>query len=359
MLGGALAVQAFFMISGFYMALVLNEKYPAGRTGYREFIVSRVLRIFPAYFLAVSMTALVLYCGYLYYGELEGSLHLWFDNWNSFDWYARAYLLLTHLTLLGQDTYHFLGLDGSGGLMFDENFNAHRNQFANFMIVPQAWSLSLELYFYMLAPFLVRRPVRQLIWIIAGSIAIRLALKYGLGWEDDPWNYRFFPSELAVFLFGALGYRIYRRLRRGSLNLKEWGGWCAVGLLACVVLEVNQYQGASYPTMDVLLVVAILLGLPFLFGVSKNWKIDRLIGELSYPVYLTHMLVIWIFVLFEVSDGPGKSAGIVLCTLLVSALVYLYLDRPIDAYRSTLSRASGQSEQSNVMLDISAAPQLR
>ena len=32
MINGAWAVQAFYVISGFYMALVLNEKYPRGRT---------------------------------------------------------------------------------------------------------------------------------------------------------------------------------------------------------------------------------------------------------------------------------------------------------------------------------------
>ena len=30
MIGGAAAVQGFYVISGFYMALVLNEKYPRG-----------------------------------------------------------------------------------------------------------------------------------------------------------------------------------------------------------------------------------------------------------------------------------------------------------------------------------------
>ena len=41
------AVQSFFVISGFYMALVLNEKYGLG--SYWLFISNRLLRLWPAY----------------------------------------------------------------------------------------------------------------------------------------------------------------------------------------------------------------------------------------------------------------------------------------------------------------------
>lgn len=42
-----IAVEAFFIISGFYMALILSEKY-LGNTGYRLFYINRFLRLFPA-----------------------------------------------------------------------------------------------------------------------------------------------------------------------------------------------------------------------------------------------------------------------------------------------------------------------
>ena len=46
--GGRYAVQCFYMVSGFYMALVLNEKY-LGPGSYRVFISARLLRLFPVY----------------------------------------------------------------------------------------------------------------------------------------------------------------------------------------------------------------------------------------------------------------------------------------------------------------------
>src|SRR5689334_14401820 len=48
-IGGGLAVQAFFIVSGFYMALVLDGKYADARTFYSN----RLLRLAPAYFVVL------------------------------------------------------------------------------------------------------------------------------------------------------------------------------------------------------------------------------------------------------------------------------------------------------------------
>jgi len=49
-----IAVQSFFVISGFYMALVLNEKYGPG--SYWLFISNRLLRLWPAYFVVLVLS---------------------------------------------------------------------------------------------------------------------------------------------------------------------------------------------------------------------------------------------------------------------------------------------------------------
>src|SRR5262245_35618606 len=55
-LPGSIAVEAFFVVSVFYMALVLTEKYtPArlGRSWVMHFYLSRYLRLYPSYILSV------------------------------------------------------------------------------------------------------------------------------------------------------------------------------------------------------------------------------------------------------------------------------------------------------------------
>lgn len=45
--GGSTAVQAFYIISGFYMSLILSEKYVGANGGYSLFFTNRLLRLFP------------------------------------------------------------------------------------------------------------------------------------------------------------------------------------------------------------------------------------------------------------------------------------------------------------------------
>ena len=52
------AVQAFFIISGFYMAMILSDGY-RGANGVRNFYATRVMRIFTLYFLGVALAIAV------------------------------------------------------------------------------------------------------------------------------------------------------------------------------------------------------------------------------------------------------------------------------------------------------------
>ena len=54
LVGGDIAVQAFYIISGFYMALVLDGKYNATNwNGYKLFIGNRLLKLYPIYWLTL------------------------------------------------------------------------------------------------------------------------------------------------------------------------------------------------------------------------------------------------------------------------------------------------------------------
>ena len=57
--GGVIAVKAFYIISGFYMSLILNEKYVGQRNSYRLFLSNRLLRLFPIYWTILLLTLLV------------------------------------------------------------------------------------------------------------------------------------------------------------------------------------------------------------------------------------------------------------------------------------------------------------
>jgi peptidoglycan/LPS O-acetylase OafA/YrhL len=67
------------------------------------------------------------------------------------------------------------------------------------LLVPQAWALSLELMFYLIASWLFTSK-RKILTVFALSVLARgLFFILGFGLEE-PWDYRFFPTELAFSL---------------------------------------------------------------------------------------------------------------------------------------------------------------
>src|SRR5262245_57884456 len=51
------AVFAFFIISGFYMALIINEKYAKLPNGTSRFYLNRALRLYPIHWVVLSLFA--------------------------------------------------------------------------------------------------------------------------------------------------------------------------------------------------------------------------------------------------------------------------------------------------------------
>jgi peptidoglycan/LPS O-acetylase OafA/YrhL len=67
---------------------------------------------------------------------------------------------------------------------------------------------------------------------------------------------------------------------------------------------------------------------------SKNFKPDRFIGELSYPIYISHMTVLALLT----DRVPARYVApvvIIICTLLSIVLVRL-VEQPLDRLRHKL-----------------------
>src|SRR5260370_9516411 len=67
LVGGNISVNSFFIISGFYMAFILNEKYVGKNSSYRLFITNRFLRIYPIYWIILFFTILISWPSFVSY----------------------------------------------------------------------------------------------------------------------------------------------------------------------------------------------------------------------------------------------------------------------------------------------------
>ncbi|WZB73776.1 acyltransferase family protein [Achromobacter insuavis] len=201
LVGGRLAVQLFYVISGFLISYVLTATdHYRGAPG--RFYANRALRLYPVY-LAVAALTLLAYLG--------GGAAFW-RVYDGLPLAATLFLALSNLLILGQDWLMFFGID-QGALAFTGSFARSDVPLYQGLLVPQAWTLGVEMSFYLIAPYVLHSP-RRLLVLLAASLALRAVLiTSGIG-LSDPWTYRFFPTELALFLAGTCRTRCCCRAGR-------------------------------------------------------------------------------------------------------------------------------------------------
>jgi len=340
LIGGDTAVQMFFIISGFYMAMVLNEKYVPDRATNLDFWKSRVLRIFPAYYTVLLITVFAAGA----YALIAGRYWQPIDAWNHLPAGGPGigqliFLAAPQLMLLGLDVSNFVASGGQNELIFTANFWQGDFPVWRTLFVPQAWTLSLELYFYLLAPFLVRRSLLVLVSILLASFFLRILAAVLFGYRVDPWSYRFFPFELLFFLSGVLAYRLAKLHEEWSAS-KIAGLRCSVAILIFCAAAVGRFgvPGQSFVLAPGLLAL-LFLGISELFELTKSSRADRLLGELSYPLYVCHVLVVWMVSIILSPEGRWTGIVVALLSVGVAAVIYCFIDRPIDEFRHRRLRA--------------------
>lgn len=219
---------------------------------------------------------------------------------------------------------------------------------------PASWSLSCEMFFYALHPFLVRRTLAAGLALLAAATAGVLAVLYvvadlAIDWPARIAGWLLYVSpiyRLGEFLLGmALASAIRRGLR------------IPIGILPSVALiaawfamyyNVNPRLGAgiqvyigvlAYPLLPVLYALLIgaaaqrdLAGLPC----ALRWKPMVLLGQWSYALYLVHATII--YALIELIGARSYSplnvfwlAGVSVIVIAASAALYLAIEHPLES----------------------------
>lgn len=240
---GHQAVRLFYIISGFYMAMILDRKYPATREGVWLFYGNRFLRIFPIYWLVLATAGLFYATAWAWLGRIP----------ERFGWYLPlienghgtflAGLGVSQLVLFGLDWFNLFDFQGptmgwSGAVP--------EGRPAGFLcLVPQAWTLAVELSFYLFAPWIVRAKTGLLGLLCAAGFAIRIGLWVWRPLETGSLNY-LVSAPTAFFPFGNfklsldtgwwLGLEIFRRdvgiagAHAGSfVGIRPFAGWMGPG----------------------------------------------------------------------------------------------------------------------------------
>jgi peptidoglycan/LPS O-acetylase OafA/YrhL len=303
-LNAGYAVMYFYIISGFLVGYALRNKYPASAEGSITFYKNRFIRIFSLYW----PTA------FLVLAFIPESREIFLRN-----------------TLIDKFTNIFLlGADWNVGF----SHYPERNDAAVILQLYQSWTLGAELTFYMLAPWILRSH-RLSIGFFVLSAVIRAAIVYKLGFSEA-WTYRFFPATFLFFLLGHLAgvfAEYFAQFKKPSTGI-------VLITLAVFFLVFPSYTDWDAPRFW-LSIFTFAFTLPSLFAWTKDNKMLNFLGDLSFPVYLLHLVIIYmldktgyinfVFIRFGVSEITAYLIVGSALTLSIAAaiVVHRHIERPV------------------------------
>jgi peptidoglycan/LPS O-acetylase OafA/YrhL len=306
---GPYAVFSFFLLSGFLMAQVLSDTYGFGVRGSTRFFANRALRIYPPY-LCVLTLALVTKAVIPKAAAASNIVMRWPGNW--------------------QEWLHNLVIFGLNG---DKT-----------RLVPPAWSLDLELVFYVLMGVGLVRSRRVVLAWLALSIAYA-AYAWGSGLE---FTVRYATLLSASFPF-ALGAAIqHHRDLLARLTTARFHVPLAVTLYVANVALPWVYRD-PFGTGFYLSLLATGYVVIALMQIRRrdlpSWaaRTDRILGDLSYPVFLCHFPVAaWVIHLgLAPARGPLTLLVAAIGSSMFAWLVHTALESPVNRLRDRIrGRAS-------------------
>jgi peptidoglycan/LPS O-acetylase OafA/YrhL len=304
LIDGRQAVALFFIISGFYMAMVLNTKYQHQTL---RFYINRFLRLWPSY-----IVVLILACIFTPVGK--NILHAVKEC----DPVVKFTVAFCNLFILGSDAFWLLSLDNCDLHYFPAFVNEHSNGYMLLVNQP-AFSISMEMLFYLMAPFILKSIKR--LWIYFGLGVLYYFWFILAGKFNIIFQYHWFPSSFIYFALGGLAWHYSNKTGFELTNKKM-----VMIFSACLALMF------AYTLFSMVLIICFTIMVPKLFDLTKKNSVDRLIGELSYPLYIVHYPVLtYLWGLGVQQNRLGIYCFTI--TLIISVIIHFLVEKPIDKVR--------------------------
>lgn len=303
---GRVGVIAFFAISGF--VVVSTIKRPKA-IGIGEFAVKRFFRLYPAFWIALLLTYLVI-------------------------WLPQGRPLTVSSVVANASMLPSLF-----------GFEAAMGHF---------WTLEIELVFYLLVVLLfaagkLRSSLVLVSLIAVCSLHIMGLSLYRITWTPAQGHWGQLPYCLAIMLWASLLRQTYAPNNSMLRQIRVWTT-PAIVLATCLVFgravlgglpsspDVHEYL-AGRGNLWGLMLFAVFLGLRFHWPKLWVW-----LGTISYSIYLLHPVVLYpLFFFVSSADGLLASAPLWLHILVVMAatvalasLSYVFVEAPSNAMAKRL-----------------------
>jgi len=305
------AVFSFYMLSGYLMTYVLREVYGVSFDGVKRFLFNRYLRIYPLYWIVGIFTLIALLM------------------------FPPSGLFVDAAVKIPTDLIHWVANVGIFGLAR----GVTEFHMSGEMLVYVAWSLHVELCFYILmALVLVRRDWVVVLWFVCSLIYTCWMVYFDYSWQD-----RYFTLAAASLPFST-GSLIYL-LAQKNITF----GYYKIHLLFPLLFVAHAlssqwlYGYAALP-MGVGFYISLSLSFFVIFSLltvtnegQRFIDRDSFFGNLSYPVFLSHVLVaMFLSDLLGLDKGWGLFLSSFLLSSLLSIFLHAYIENHIEHIRSVI-----------------------
>jgi len=289
---GYLGVPLFFIISGFVILLSAYNKKSM------EFAISRFVRLYPAYWFAVTLTFVTI----LAIGGVR--------------YKAGLYQYIVNMTML----HSYVGVASIDGVY---------------------WTLMVEVKFYLLIFIIIfMNQIHNIKYYLGIWLASSVVLTY---YHVSYVSLFLIPEWSSYFIAGACFYLIY----------KEGASLYTIFMIAVSFVMSNHYAFLDIPEfyrhynvelhrLVMLLVIASFYGIFFLIALQKTHLVNSrkfiTLGVLTYPLYLIHQNIGFMFFNFFHKYGLNKYLILLVVLAMMLFAAYIINSQIEKKYSGPLSR---------------------
>lgn len=318
---GHIAVDFFFILSGFVISYAYDDRW--GKMSLGGFFKRRLIRLHPM----LIMGAVVGMISFLLTGCQQ-----WSGDVTPISWVMIALLLTIFM------------VPALPGLPYEVRGNGEM-----FPLNGPMWSLFFEYIGNILYALVIRRLSTKLLAVLTAILGVLHAWIFvgdlsgydsvGIGWTIDTIN---FWGGLVRMLFPfTMGMLLARTFKPCEVKGAFW--ICSAMLIAVFAVPYIAKSGAiSLNSLYEVVCIAVIF--PFIVwlgacgkgGDNYTGRINNFLGELSYPLYIVHYPIMYIFYkwlienrCYTLGDTLGLSALVVLSSVALAYACLKLYDEPV------------------------------
>ncbi len=301
---GYLAVDFFFMLSGFVVGYAYDDRW--GRMSMTDFFKIRVVRLHPLVVLSI----------------IVGAIAFWFDPFSSTNQQA-SLLKLIGVMLIGFTLFPHPDIRGWGET---HSLNG------------PLWSLLQEYIANLIYAVFGQKMSKIVLWalvIVSGAVLTGVSV-----WHKDlatGWGYDTFWIAVVRMMFPFFGGLLL--FRTGQLiRIPMAYVVCSLALIGLFCFPTYSFNG-FYEAAVIIVAFPIIIAMGAGGQISGRWaKICNFSGAISYPIYILHYPFIYIYTEWIAIQKPAPTqifpiaAGLLLFFILLAYFALKLYDEPTRAW---------------------------